>query len=195
MRIIAGKARGRELRAPRGLKTRPTTDRVREALFSIIEARLDLEGARVLDLFAGSGALALEALSRGAARAICVDRAPACREAIGDNAERLDMGSELEILVLDVERALPRLASRQERFELVLLDPPYALSPWSTVEQLLELELLTPDALVVVEHAARTEAPTAVVGGSQGRPTLEVIKQRCYGDTALALYALGDEPQ
>ncbi|MCC6746973.1 MAG: 16S rRNA (guanine(966)-N(2))-methyltransferase RsmD [Deltaproteobacteria bacterium] len=182
MRIIAGEARGRTLKAPRGEKTRPTSDRVREALFSILEARLELAGVVVLDLYAGSGALALEALSRGAERAVLVDRAGPALRVLRENVHALGYDARCRVLPLPAEAALVRLAAADETFGLILADPPYADDPLPLLADLSAGPLLASGGLVVFEHDRRRSLPAA-----SGRLTLEVA--RVYGDTALSLYA------
>lgn len=130
MRIIGGEAKGLKLRAPKGTGTRPTSDRVREAVFSIVLARRELAGSEVLDLFAGSGALGLEALSRGAGRAVLVDQASGAVQAIEDNVVRLGYGNRCEVMRSSVDRALPRLERQGRLFDLAFVDPPYAADPW-----------------------------------------------------------------
>ena len=125
MRVIAGEAHGRRLRAPRGLVTRPATARVRASIFSRLAARTDLNGARVLDLFAGSGSLGLEALSRGASRAVFVDSSRAAATAIRDNLRVLGLEERAEVIVAGVERAIAALGARGECFDLVFVDAPY----------------------------------------------------------------------
>ena len=120
MRVIAGRFGGRRLSAPRGARTRPTADRVREALFSVLG---DLEGARVLDLFAGSGALGIEALSRGAAEATFVDSAPAALRALRENLTALDL--EAEVRRADARGFLRSARKAGREYDLVFLDPPY----------------------------------------------------------------------
>ena len=151
MRIIAGEARSRTIEAPKGRDTRPTLDRVRENLFNII-AR-EVPGASVLDLFAGSGALALEALSRGAERAVMVDRDREANRVERLNTERLGYADRARILLCDWQAALSRLAQAGERFDLVFLDPPYAMGDLTQVTGGL-LPLLSPGALIVTEHQA-----------------------------------------
>ncbi len=151
MRIIAGEARSRQIDAPKGRDTRPTLDRVRENLFNIIARRVP--DARVLDLFAGSGALALEALSRGAASAVMVDRDRDAHRVETSNTERLGYADRTEILLCDWRKALETLTARGDRFDLVFLDPPYAMGDLTAVTEGL-LPLLAPDALVVTEHQA-----------------------------------------
>ncbi len=177
MRIIAGSLGGRRIVAPRGPHTRPTSDRVREALFSALG---DVGGASVLDLYAGSGALALEALSRGAARAVCVERAPAALRCLGDNVRALGVADRCRVLALDVRRAGKSLAALGP-FDLVLCDPPYAETA-RAVEALAALiatpGIVAPGARIVIEHAAR-DAVVAPRGTTHERT-------RRYGDTALS---------
>ncbi|MBR5344419.1 MAG: 16S rRNA (guanine(966)-N(2))-methyltransferase RsmD [Clostridia bacterium] len=151
MRIIAGEARSRQIDAPKGRDTRPTLDRVRENLFNIIARRVP--DARVLDLFAGSGALALEALSRGAAFAVMADHDREAHRVEQANTERLGYGDRAETLLCDWKRALETLAKRGMCFDLVFLDPPYAMGDLTAVTEAL-LPLLDADALVVTEHQA-----------------------------------------
>lgn len=184
MRIIGGSARGRTLKAPRGAATRPTSDRVREAVMSMLDSRGALDGARVLDLYAGSGALSLEALSRGADRATCVDSAQACQRIIAENARLLGLADRCSVLPLDVERALPRLARQRERFDLIFADPPYAETSWELLANV--PALLADGGLLLVEHGKRLSPPPQLA-------TLELSLGRCYGDTAIALYERGDE--
>ncbi|MBM4371893.1 MAG: RsmD family RNA methyltransferase, partial [Deltaproteobacteria bacterium] len=122
MRVIAGIYRGHPITAPAGPAVRPTADRVREALFSILGSRT--EGATVLDLFCGTGALGIEALSRGAARAVFVDGSPRSLAALRRNLDRLGIAG-ARVLHGRVEEALPRVEREGERFGLVFLDPPY----------------------------------------------------------------------
>src|SRR5512144_2567254 len=124
MRVIAGKFRGRPLRAPRGLTTRPTADRAREAIFQILG---DLTGLRVLDLYAGTGAMGIEALSRGAGHAVFVESDAAAAKAIRDNVERLGLTGQTTLLTAVVERARPRL-EKLGPFDLVLADSPWRIA-------------------------------------------------------------------
>ncbi|MEE2664494.1 MAG: 16S rRNA (guanine(966)-N(2))-methyltransferase RsmD [Myxococcota bacterium] len=174
MRVIAGRLRSRRLRAsPRGV--RPTADRVRESLFAALG---DVEGARVLDLFAGTGALGIEALSRGASRAVFVERARASLAVLRGNLADLELGAESQVLSIDAQRALRLLAERKERFDLVLVDPPYAAGLQAAVlESLLRLGLVTPGGSVVVERAKRD--PLLLAEGWLRE------RERTYGDTVL----------
>jgi 16S rRNA (guanine966-N2)-methyltransferase len=165
MRIVAGSQKGRRIEAPKGVVTRPTGDRVREALFSIVGS---VEGANVLDLFAGSGALGLEALSRGAAHAVFVERdARACR-VIQENAAKLGLVDVTRIVRGDAVRALRDAAARGARYDLVLVDAPY--DEWATLEAPLgELlpDVLADGGLLVVETSSKVEPglPLALVTG------------------------------
>jgi 16S rRNA (guanine966-N2)-methyltransferase len=176
-RIIAGTARGRRLQVPAGTGTRPTADRAREGLFSSLQSLLDLEGARVLDLYAGSGALGLEALSRGAGTATMVEDDPAAVTAIRSNIEALGLPGAFVV----PQKAETFLANPPEpRYDLVLADPPYevdvtpllaALVPW-----------LAPDAVVALERGRRSGAP-------DWPPGLTEERSRRYGEATI-WYAL-----
>lgn len=178
MRIVAGEWRGRKLAAPRGMAVRPTADRVREAIFSILGGRV--AGADVLDLFAGTGALGLEALSRGAREAVFVESDPAAFAALRRNIAALGAGG-AEALPLDFRRAIGRLARAGRRFDLVFLDPPYGkgLSA-AAAGGLARAGLLAPGASVVVEEAAR-----AGPGGFPRGWTVALNRQ--YGEARVIL--------
>jgi 16S rRNA (guanine966-N2)-methyltransferase len=179
MRIISGEARGRRLRAPRGAATRPTADRVREALFNILGSAA---GLSVLDLFAGTGALALEALSRGAAQAVLVDHAEAAVRVIQDNVATLGYQERARVLRLDVERALRLLARQGQRFDLIFVDPPYeGPAAAATLAGLGDGSLLAPGGLVVVEHDNRNR-PLEQQG------VLRLSQRRKYGQTEVSFY-------
>lgn len=176
MRVVAGELRGRRLAAPRGTRTRPTADRVREALFSILG---DVSGARVLDLYAGSGALAIEALSRGAASAELVDSSAAAVRAISDNLDSL--GLEARVHRRDVEAWLAGTAGG-DRFDLIFADPPYdsAVQAGPRLARLLPA-VLTEDAVIVTESNKR--APLEL--------PFELVRERTYGDTRIAVHRHG----
>jgi 16S rRNA (guanine966-N2)-methyltransferase len=175
VRVIAGRWGGRRLQAPPGRSTRPTSDRVREALFSMLGARVD--GARVLDLFAGSGALGLEALSRGAAEATFVDSAPAALRAVRANLEALD--GEAEIVRSDARRFVVSASAAARQYDLVFLDPPYRLAGRLGRELSEALPpVLAPDALVVSESDRRT--PLHI--------ELPLHDERRYGDTLIRFH-------
>lgn len=171
MRIIAGLYRGHPLQAPPGRGTRPTTDRTRAAIFSLVESRLDLGGARVLDLFAGTGALGLEALSRGAAHATFVEQHAAAFAALRANAHRLGADARCTLLRTDALRL-----TLADPFDLILADPPYDLPALPTLPDRL-LPRLAPEGLLVVEHDARTDFGD--------HPAL--LTARRYGETHVSL--------
>ncbi|MBI4950588.1 MAG: 16S rRNA (guanine(966)-N(2))-methyltransferase RsmD [Myxococcales bacterium] len=181
MRVISGSLRGRRLRAPRGQGTRPTPDRVREALFSVLGS---VAAARVLDLYAGSGALGIEALSRGAAAAAFVERARPALAALGDNLVALGLEPVARVWSGAVAEVGAALAERGP-YDLVLADPPYdAVASGEAVRALERLfatpGVLAPGARLVLEHAARDATPSFV---GFGAPDV-----RRYGDTTLAFY-------
>jgi 16S rRNA (guanine966-N2)-methyltransferase len=153
MRIVAGTARGRPLVAPPGSSTRPTTDRVREAIFNALWARGLPEGVDVADLFAGSGALGVEALSRGATHATFVDRDRAALQAIRRNVETCGFADRATIVAGPVERWLDGLGAAGPRFGLVFCDPPYVFGAWA------DLLARLPADLVVVESGGPVPLP------------------------------------
>jgi 16S rRNA (guanine966-N2)-methyltransferase len=178
MRIVGGQLRGRTLSAPKSQAIRPTADRLREALFNILTHSYDdaIEGERVLDLFAGTGALGLEALSRGAAFVLFVDDGAEARALLRGNVDALGAGGATKVYRRDATRLGP--AHPMEPFSLVFLDPPYGRG---LAEQALvsarEGGWLTPEALLVVEEAAGADFATP--GG------FAEIERRAYGDTQL----------
>lgn len=182
MRVVAGRLRSRALDAPKGDATRPTSDRVRESLFAVLG---DVTGARVLDLYAGSGALAIEALSRGAARAVLVEAARPALAIIAKNVAALGVGAEARVVARKVGQALAALQA-DAPFDLVLVDPPYADVPSGVLGRELAPLLRAPGLLaegarVVVEHAARDAAPEL-----EG---LAIVDERRWGDTRVTIYA------
>ena len=175
VRIIAGSRKGHTIAAPKGLATRPTGDRVREAAFNLIGP---VDGATVLDLFAGSGAMGLEALSRGAERAVFVESDPDAVRAIERNLDKLRLTG-AAILRRDARTALAAEAGAAREYDLVLLDPPY--DEWAQLESALAPYLeavLAPDGLLVVETAARVEPSLP----------LALRTSRRYGAARLTLY-------
>jgi len=181
MRITGGVARGRQIRAPRGSRVRPTADKVRGAIFNILAARGEIEGLRVLDLFAGSGALGLDALSRGAAQAIFVDRSRESCRVTWQNVERSGFTDRAKIRCLPLPEGLRRLSDLAP-FGGVFIDPPYRRGLSQTVmDSLAASDLLLVGAWMVVEHAAEEELAERYVG-------LCRRDSRRYGSTAISLY-------
>lgn len=176
MRVTGGNLRGRRIRVPPGAGVRPTSDRVRESLFGRLG---DLDGVRVLDLFAGSGALGIEALSRGASEAVFVERSDAVAAVLRANLEGLGLGERAQLLRADAAAGVRRLARQEDRFELALLDPPYrdAAALEQALRALVSSGILAPRATVMVE-ASKHAPPMAVEG-------LTLVDERRYGDTVL----------
>jgi 16S rRNA (guanine(966)-N(2))-methyltransferase RsmD len=185
LRVIAGEAHGRKLNAPRGLKTRPATARVRASIFSRLASRCELDGARVLDIFAGSGSLGLEALSRGAAQAVFVDSSRPAAAAISRNLGVLGLESRARIMTLDFHRALAELAADSEQFDLIFVDSPYTGDLSSEVLALvIQRELITAGGFAVVRQFHRTSPPQSV--------GLECVNVATLGDHRIALYRRRD---
>jgi len=183
MRVISGTARGRRLLAPHDRRVRPTSDRIKEALFSIIVSlRGDLLGSSVLDLCSGTGSLGIEALSRGAAEAVFVDNHRDSALLIKKNLAETGLASKAEVLIVDARAAVSRLAGQGRRFHLVFADPPYGQGiAADLLNQVSAHEILCDGALVVVETAAG-EQLSETVG------TLQQFDLRKYGDTALTFF-------
>lgn len=184
MRIIAGKTRGLKLVSPRGMATRPTSDRVKEALFSILESQARVAGASVLDICAGCGSLGLEALSRGADSCIFIEKERHALEALHRNLGQAGFSRQSgEVIAMDCMQALSLLHRRQARFSLVLFDPPYRDDLYARVIPLVGKWLLMPEGLLVAEAAARWPLPEQLL------PCIR-NDRRIYGDTALEFYTL-----
>ena len=177
MRVIAGGLGGRRLQAPRGSTTRPTSDRVREALFAMLG---ELDGARVLDLFAGTGALGIEALSRGAETVVFVERDAGALRALNANLRTLAIPEEsVQVRRGDALAALRSARERKETYDLVFIDPPYLQArEWGPELSAMLPVLLGPDARVVVESDRR--APLQL--------ELTVERERRYGDTSITIH-------
>ena len=180
-RVIAGSARGRRLQVPDGTTTRPTSDRAREGLFSSLQSLLDLEDARVLDLYAGSGALGLEAISRGAGSATLVESDPDAVAVLRANVEHLGFRSAY-VVAQPVDRFLA--VDPEPRYDLALIDPPYDLDVGPVLELL--VPWLAADAVVALERRSRGPEPAWPAA-------YEPVRERRYGEATLwyALLASG----
>ncbi len=180
MRVIAGRFKGRELKGPTGLEIRPTTDRVKEALFSILGSHV--VGARVLDLYAGTGALGLEALSRGATSVTFVERNPRAVHVLKANVRACGAASQADIQTCAVETFLTRFPANVEPYGLVLADPPYDhttdLTVWATS---LPANLVAADTMAVLEHRKKFSPPDRL-------GPLRFLRTYGYGDTSLSIY-------
>ena len=177
MRVITGKARGIQLKTPEGMTTRPTTDRVKEALFSIIQ--FEIPGAKVLDLFGGTGQLGIEALSRGAKSAVFVDAGePACR-LIRENLKRTKLEADARVVRSDY---LTYLKSCRETFQIILLDPPYAeVFLENALKCITEIDILQSGGIIVAERPLGKELPWEFEGFTRS-------KDYKYGNTLLTVY-------
>ena len=185
MRVTGGIFRSRALRAPRGTTTRPTSDRVREAMFSmLVSDGLIEEGARILDLYAGSGALGLEALSRGAGEAVLVEQGRDALAAIRENVGALDVADRVRVVAARVERAIEKI---EGPFGIVFLDPPYADVRAPAFVRVLEgaAGLLSDQGALVLEHASGDVPPSV--------RRLVLDRTRQYGDTAVSLFRLSTD--
>ncbi len=178
MRIIAGEMRSRKLKAPEGMDTRPTADRVKEAVFSILGSRV--YGARVLDLYGGSGALALEAVSRGADSAVICDISAKACQAIQENIVALGVGSRVRLLRMKDTAALSALQKNGDGFDLIFLDPPYRMSTVPVCQAIMEAGLLKKEGTVIVEHGRET--PPEIL------PPLILMDHREYGAAGVGFY-------
>jgi 16S rRNA (guanine966-N2)-methyltransferase len=189
MRLTGGSDRGRRVKAPRGLRTRPTAAKIREAIFNILGPPPD--GA-VLDLFAGTGALVLEALSRGAQNVVFVERDRHALSVLRHNLRDLGVEARSTVIAADVRTAIRRLASSisrkdhfsENRFSWVFMDPPYDNDATDILAELSDQDLLAGCAVVIVEHDRR-HRPPASIGG------LFLTDRREYGDTELSFYRSG----
>ena len=177
MRVITGKARGVTLKTPEGLQTRPTTDRVKEALFSIIQ--FDVPCAKVLDLFGGTGQLGIEALSRGAQSAVFVDTSEKSCALIKENLRRTKLQQDAKVIRSDYMEFLERC---NEKFDIVLLDPPYAeVFLENALKKLTEIDILQSGGIIIAERPLDKELPWVFPGFSRS-------KDYKYGNTLLTLY-------
>ena len=181
MRVISGVAKGRKLKTAEGLSTRPTTDRIKETLFNIIA--FDLPEAKFLDLFSGSGAIGIEALSRGAAEAAFVEQNPLCQEIIRENLLHTGLDKPSRVLGMEVIQAIGLLSREKALFDIVFLDPPYEaglIEP--TLQEILEGGILKKDGYIIVERSA--QMPLVPI------PGFRVLREKEYRTTVLTFLCL-----
>lgn len=184
MRVIAGICRGKKLSVPTGVTTRPTSDRVKEALFSILSSRIDFAGIRVLDICAGTGSLGIESLSRGAASCCFIESNQAVKSILEKNILVTHSQDRSEVVAMDAVKALRYIAGRGPVYDLAFFDPPYDSELYLRVPESLDSpDLLKPDAILVVECSVRNPLQE-----SYGR--LKRFDRRVYGETALELFTL-----
>ena len=177
MRVITGSARGRRLKELEGMETRPTTDRVKEGMFSVLQ--FDIEGRRVLDLFAGTGQLGIECLSRGAASAVFVDRRADAVKLIRENLKITELSDRARVVSGD---SMEYLKTLREKFDLILLDPPYAEGLLeAAIAHIAKFDILAPHGIIVAEHPADKAMP------SLSEP-YRIQRTYRYGKIALTLY-------
>ena len=177
MRVISGKSRGVRLKTPVGMDTRPTADRVKEAMFSILQ--FELPGAKVLDLFGGTGQLGIEAISRGAKEAVFVDYSAHACKLIQENLRLAHMEKEGRVVRGDY---LTFLKNTKEKFNIILLDPPYAeVFLENALKLITEIDILQSDGIIVAEYPVGKELPCEFTGFSRS-------KDYKYGNTILAVY-------
>jgi len=178
MRVSGGKGRGRKLRVPAGARVRPTSDKVKQALFNIIGDRV--QGAAFLDLYAGAGGIGIEALSRGAGRAVFVDTSGDSADCIRQNLDNMGFAERAQVIHADVQAFLNKHGGT---YDIVFLDPPYAMDLGPLLEQIGDARIVKADSLVIAEHFKKQPSPERA-----GRFILDREKQ--YGDTVLAFYKL-----
>ena len=184
MRVIAGSARRLLLKAPDGMDTRPTADRVKESLFNMLNP--DLYGCAFLDLFSGSGAIGIEALSRGAQRAVLVDASMECAGIIKQNLEVTRLGENAEIINEDVYAAIERLGRRGDKFDIIFMDPPYAAGYYVPVmEAIKKADILAAEGYIVAESAKGVDF-TAAEG-------FKIFKERKCGPAVMNFLNLEQE--
>ncbi|MDQ0155893.1 16S rRNA (guanine(966)-N(2))-methyltransferase RsmD [Robertmurraya andreesenii] len=181
MRVVSGRYKGKALKAVPGNSTRPTTDKVKEAIFNIIGPYFN--GGICLDLFAGSGGLGIEALSRGAEKAIFVDRDGKAIHTIYDNLKTCDLESRAEVYRNDFKRALKAIRKREISFDYIFLDPPYAKQQLQEILEIIDTNtLLNNEGVIVCEHSSEVEMPKTVGHLTQ-------IKEETYGIITISIYS------
>lgn len=175
MRVISGTARGKKLVSLEGLKTRPTLDRVKESLFNILQ--FDIKNAQILDLFSGSGALAIESLSRGAEKAVLCDFSSEAVKVININLEDTRLKSKAEVLNKDYLETLNKLKKRSEKFDIIFLDPPYKTDYiLKSIERILEYNLLQENGIIIAETDDKNKIEE--IKNMEG---IEIYDDRKYG--------------
>ena len=185
MRVITGSARGRRLKELEGMETRPTTDRVKEGLFNVLQ--FDIEGRKVLDLFAGTGQLGIECLSRGAASAVFVDRRPDAAALTRENLKLCDLTDRSRVVAGD---SMEFLKAAREKYDLIFLDPPYASDLLKkAMETIPAIDIVTENGIIVCENGSTT-------GWPEVEPPYRLQKEYRYGKVRTALYRrLAGPPQ
>ena len=184
MRVISGSARGLKLKTPKNEDIRPTTDRVKESLFNIISNYII--DSNILDLFSGTGSLGIEALSRGAMKCVFVDISKDSMSIIKDNIEKARLNDKSETMITDYVGAINKLSSRNEKFDVIFMDPPYYKNIFiPALEKINSAKILKEDGIIVVEHDSKDKLPDNIGN---------IIKDRDkkYGNTTLSFYIWED---
>ena len=180
MRVISGKAKGRRLVAPKGGAIRPTADRIKESLFNILPR--DFSGMKILELFAGTGNISIEALSRGAESALLVDASERSARIIRENLRRLELTDRAQMWVMPVRRALNAVGRQGQKFDVIFLDPPYDQKlVGRSLELITSVDPVYPTGVVVAEHSVRETLKSSY-------RFLSLNDQRRYGDTLLSFF-------
>ena len=178
MRIITGKARGLKLTTPKNMDVRPTSDRVKESLFNIIGTKI--VGTRVLDLFAGTGNLGLEAWSRGAEKVVFIDESQASLQLVRSNITKAKAEKETKVLKGNAVKVIADLVAKGERFDFIFCDPPYNKGlPAQIIEQVAKYDIVAPGGYLVVEHSQHEILPELPI-------KLEIIRSEKYGETLIS---------
>ena len=181
MRVIAGAAKGHNLQTIEGLATRPTTDRIKETLFNIIA--FDLPECRFLDLFAGSGGIGIEALSRGASEAVFVDASAECQAVITDNLKHTKLQDRAKLMKTDALSALDKLAAEGKSFDIIFMDPPYESELYGPVlRKIAETGILKQEGYLITERSS--QIPLEIPAG------MEVLREKAYKTTILTFLGL-----
>src|SRR5690625_355719 len=180
MRVIAGSLKGRKLKAVPGKQTRPTTDKVKESIFQIIGPFFD--GGACLDLFAGSGSLGIEAMSRGMEQVVFIDKLTKAIHIIHENRKTMRIEAETDVFKMDAFRSLRMLAKNDQPFNLILIDPPYEKTDYKRlVDEILAHNLLSKGGIILCEHDLSHELPLL-------SHQLAIVKQANYGTTGITIY-------
>ena len=180
LRVIGGTARGVPLKSPDPKNTRPTMDRTKESLFNILMPYIS--DARVLDLFSGSGSLGIESLSRGAKEAVFVDNSKNCRNIIIENLKKTRLEDRSTVIAMDVTKAIKLLSSRNAKFDIIFMDPPYNMNFIAkTIQNIVEFDIIAEEGILACEHHVDEQAPERM-------GNLLKVRTKEYGETIYSFY-------